>query len=88
MTGIVGHAMGIAASEKELAGKVARFLKTEMKRAGVTYAELARRLEVYGLQETEASITSKLARGTFAATFLLAVLAALELKGVRLDDML
>ena len=79
--------MGIAASEKELAGKVARFLKAEMKRAGVTYAELARRLEAHGLQETEASITSKLARGTFAATFMLAVLAALELEGLAISDL-
>jgi len=79
--------MGIAATEKELAGKAARFLKAEMKRAGVTYAELARRLEAHGLQETEASITSKLARGTFAATFLLAVLAALEMEGLNLGDL-
>ncbi len=68
--------MGIAVTEKELAGKASRFLKAEMKRADVTYAELARRLEKQGLQETEASITSKLARGTFAATFMLAVVAA------------
>ncbi|MBV9783122.1 MAG: hypothetical protein JO264_04820, partial [Acidisphaera sp.] len=74
--------MGLAGSEKELAGKAARFLKAELKRAGVTYAELAKRLEGHGLQETEASITSKLARGTFAATFLLGALAALELEGV------
>ena len=79
--------MGIAATEKELAGKAARFLKAEMKRAGVTYAELAKRLEREGLQETEASITSKLARGTFAATFMLAVLAALEADGFRLDQL-
>ena len=68
--------MGIAVMEKELAGKASRFLKAEMKRADVTYAELARRLEKQGLQETEASITSKLAGGTFAATFMLAVVAA------------
>ncbi|MGH6673025.1 MAG: DUF6471 domain-containing protein [Xanthobacteraceae bacterium] len=36
--------------------------------------------------ETEASITNKLARGTFAATFLLACLAALELDGVALEE--
>jgi hypothetical protein len=66
--------------------KTARFLKAEMKRASVTYSELAKRLEAHGLQETEASITSKLARGTFAATFLLACLAALELEGLKFDD--
>ena len=79
--------MGIAATEKELAGKAARFLKAEMKRAGVTYSQLAERLKEHGLEETEASITSKLARGTFAATFLLAVVAALELEGVQIGDL-
>ncbi len=80
-------AMGLATSEKELATRAARFLKAEMKRAGVTYAQLAGRLKEHGLEETEASITSKLARGTFAATFLLAVLAALELPGLSLADL-
>jgi len=79
--------MRLAASEKELATKTARFLKAEMKRAGVTYTEMARRLKDHGLEETEASITSKLARGTFAATFLLAALAALEMEGLMLEDL-
>ena len=79
--------MGIAATEKELASKTARFLKAEMKRAGVTYTELARRLKEHGLEETEASISSKLARGTFAATFFLAALAALEIEGLSLGDL-
>ncbi len=78
--------MGLAATEKELAGRAARFLKAEMKRAGVTYAELAKRLEAHGLQETEASIANKLSRGTIAATLLLATLAALEMEGLRLED--
>ena len=79
--------MGLAATEKELGAKASRFLKAEMKRAGVTYADMAKRMKDHGLEETEASITSKLARGTFAATFLLAALAALELEGVRLEDL-
>jgi hypothetical protein len=79
--------MGIATSEKELAVRTSRFLKAEMKRAGVTYTELAKRLKDHGLEETEASITSKLARGTFAATFLIATLAALEMDGVRLENL-
>jgi hypothetical protein len=80
--------MGLAATEKELAGKAARFLKAELKRANVTYAELARRLEAHGLpSETEASVSSKLGRGTFAATFWLASLAALGMEGMRLEDL-
>jgi urease accessory protein UreF len=79
--------MGLAETEKELAGKTARFLKAEMKRAGVTYAELAKRLEEHGLRETKASIANKFSRGTIAATLFLAVLAALGLDGIQLEDL-
>ncbi len=79
--------MGLAETEAELAERASRFIKAELKRAGVTYAELAERLKAHGLpSETEASIKAKLKRGTFAATFLLAVVAALELDGVALSD--
>jgi hypothetical protein len=47
--------------------------------------ELAKRLKKHGFKdETEASITAKLKRGTFSAIFLLAALAALEAAGIRL----
>ena len=79
--------MGLAATERALAERTSRFLKAELKRANVTYSELAERLKAHGLPgETEASIKAKLKRGTFAATFLLATLAALELDGVNLGD--
>jgi hypothetical protein len=52
----------------------------------VTYAELAKRLKKHGFKETEASITNKLAKGSFPATFFLACLAALELDGVALEE--
>ena len=52
----------------------------------MTYAELAKRLKKHGFKETEASITNKLKRGTFPATFFLACLAALELDGVALEE--
>ncbi len=77
-----------AKTEAEIADRVSRYLKAELKRADVTYSSLAERLAKHGVKgETEASIKNKLARGTFAATFLLAVLAALELEGVRLEDL-
>lgn len=53
----------------------------------MTYEELAKRLKKHGLEETEASIANKLSRGTFAATFFLATIAALELEGLRLEDL-
>ena len=76
-----------AKNEAEIADRVSRYLKAELKRADVTYESLAERLSKHGLKgETVASIKNKLARGTFPATFLLGVLAALELEGVRLED--
>jgi hypothetical protein len=47
---------------------------------------LADRLKKHGFKEAEASITNKLKRGTFPATFFLACLAALELDGVALEE--
>jgi hypothetical protein len=79
--------MALAKSEDEIADRVSRFLKAELKRADVTYEQLADRLKKHGLKgETRDSIAAKLKRGTFAATFLLACLAALEMEGVRLED--
>jgi Domain of unknown function (DUF6471) len=63
-----------------------RFLKAELKRADVSYKELAERLSKHGLEETEASIASKLSRGTFAATFFLASLIAIGCGTVSLED--
>ena len=80
--------MGLAATEKEIADRTARYIKAELKRADMTYAGLAEKLKEHGISgETEASIKSKLARGTFAATFLIGVIAALELEGVRLENL-
>src|SRR5580692_2163633 len=65
-------------AEVDMAGKTkeptwedraSRFLKAELKRADVTYEELAVRLKRHGLAETKASIAAKLGRGTFPATF-------------------
>ena len=74
--------------EREIGTRASRFLKAEMKRLGVTYIELARRLEEHGIAETEASITSKLARGTFSAAFLLSVAEALELDKIDVGSLL
>ena len=63
------------------------FLKAEIKRADITYEELAKRLEAHGFHESGPSIANKLARGTFAATFFLACLAALEIEALQLADL-
>jgi len=79
--------MGLAKSEAELADRTKTYLKSEVAKAGMTYEALAKEMKKHGLRETKASVTNKLARGTFPATFMLGVLAALELEGIRLDDL-
>ena len=79
--------MGLTDREREWAAKESRFLKAELKRAGIGYKELAERLNEHGLQETETSITGKLARGTFAATFFLATMKAIGRENVNLADL-
>jgi hypothetical protein len=79
--------MGLTDKEREWGAKASRFLKAELKRADIGYKELAERLNRHGLEETETSITGKLARGTFAASFFLACVAVLELGAIHLDDL-
>jgi Domain of unknown function (DUF6471) len=78
--------MGISSVE-EWEERAASFLKHKLKESEVTYAELAKRLKKHGYKaETEASVTMRLKRGSFPATWFLAVLAALELDGVALEE--
>jgi 2-hydroxychromene-2-carboxylate isomerase len=62
-------------------------LKAELKRAAVTYDNLAERLKKHGFKdETKASIANNLARGTFPTPFYLAALVAIGAEVVRLED--
>ena len=78
--------MGLAKTEEEWQARAVAFLKSKMKEKEVTYVELVKRLKKHGFSETEASVTMKLKRGTFAATWFLACLAALDVEGVSLDE--
>ena len=79
--------MALTDREKEWGTKASRFLKAELKRAGIGYKELAERLTLHGMEETETSIAGKLSRASFGVAFFLATLAVLEMEGVRLEDL-
>jgi hypothetical protein len=81
-----GVTMGVAEVEREWAERTQRFVKAELKRADVTYEELASRLKAMGLQETKVSIASKLSRAGFSASFFLAVMKAIGREQVNLTD--
>jgi hypothetical protein len=57
--------------------RVANLLKAELKRKGVTYAQLVDKLSEIGVIEKEANIKNKLARGKFSATFMLQCLESI-----------
>lgn len=78
--------MGFAKTEAEWEARASAFLKAELRKAGVTYTELVKRMKKHGFKETEASITNKLKRGKFNATFFLAALVAIGLEAVKLGD--
>lgn len=67
--------------------KAANLLKAELKRKGVTYAQLVDKLQAMGVDEKEVNVRNKLARGKFTAAFLLQCLFALGISSLRIDDM-
>ncbi len=67
------------AEQSEWETKAANLLKAELKRKGVTYAQLAERIG-----DKEVNIRNKLSRGKFTAAFLLQALDSIGVVDVRL----
>jgi hypothetical protein len=78
--------MNVASKERELIERTKRFIKAELKRADVTYEELAERLREHGLEETKGSIAAKISRGAFPATFFIAVMKSIGKERIDLGE--
>lgn len=65
--------------------KAANLLKAELKRKGITYAQLIERLADIGVDEKEVNVRNKLSRGKFTAAFMLQCLEAVGSSALRLD---
>lgn len=63
----------------------ANTLKAELKRSGVTYAQLVERLADIGISEKEVNVANKLARGKFSAAFMFQCLKAIGTERLVLD---
>jgi hypothetical protein len=70
----------------EWAGRARRFLKAELKRAEITYEELARRLTDMGIPETRGSVTVKVNRGAYPAWFFFAAMKAIGRENINTSD--
>jgi acyl-coenzyme A thioesterase PaaI-like protein len=60
-------------------------LKGELKRRGITYAQLAEKLAALGVNENERNLNNKIARGGFSAAFLLQCLSAIGASELRVS---
>lgn len=69
----------------EWEAKASNILKAELKRKGVTYAQLVERLSDIGITEKEINVANKLSRGKFSAAFMLACLKAVGSSQLHLD---
>lgn len=65
------------AIDKDWQARVKGILKAELKRRGVSYRQLAERLEALGVHESERNINNKISRGGFTAVFFVQCLEAI-----------
>ncbi|MDE0877473.1 MAG: DUF6471 domain-containing protein [Sphingomonas bacterium] len=73
-------------TDKDWEHEAKGLLKGELKRRGVTYAQLAGKLADIGVMDSEPNIRNKLARGKFTAVFLIQCLEAIGSSSLRLSD--
>lgn len=66
--------------------KVKRLLKSELVKRGIAISDLVNLLNDQGLNETQSSITSKISRGTFSATFFLQCLSVIGCDKFEIED--
>jgi hypothetical protein len=66
--------------------KAKRLLKSELVKRGVSNTDLVILLNGLGVEETKASIDSKISRGSFSATFLLQCLTVIGCQKIEIDD--
>lgn len=70
--------------ETEWQTRAKNLLKGELKRRGVSYADLADRLRARGTSESERNIANKISRGGFTAAFLLQCLDVIGTQEIKL----
>ena len=60
-------------------------IRAHMVKRGISYADLAERLALVGIEENERNLRNKVARGTFSAAFLAECLTAIGVRHLEID---
>jgi hypothetical protein len=83
------HQMGcieMTSKTRDWQTRVKGILKGELKRRNLSYADLAEKLAVFGINENERNISNKIGRGSFTAVFFVQCLAAIGCRTIYLGD--
>lgn len=67
------------------AERAKNILKSELKRRGITYADLADKLTAIGMKESERNIANKISRGSFTAAFFMMCMDVIDAHSVSLE---
>lgn len=65
--------------------RVKNILKGELKRRGIAYEELAKRLSEIGVNENAHNLTNKIHRGSFNTIFFFQCMEVIGCKNLRLE---
>jgi hypothetical protein len=83
---MAGNAFKDSPVTQEWEARAKNLLKGELKRRGITYAQLAEALKGLDIHETERNLNNKISRGGFTAAFLLQCLSAIGSETLHLQD--
>jgi len=73
-----------AAIKEQYQKKAKQILKSELKRRGITYKQLALKLTERGVKENERNLTNKISRGSFTAAFFMMCMDVIEASTLQL----
>ena len=76
----------MAAKRIDWRAKVKGLLKAELKRRGLSYADLTDKLAAIGVKENQRNISNKITRGSFTAVFFVQCMEAISCRTIHLDD--
>lgn len=71
-------------TDAEWSDKAKNLLRSELKRKGVTYAQLSDLLYKIDVNENEKNIANKISRGVFTMAFFLQCMSAIDVTELRL----
>jgi hypothetical protein len=63
----------------------ANLLKAELKKRGVTYAQLVEKLAAGGVRVSELNMRNRMSRGSFSAAFMIQCLTVIGVRTLRID---